>query len=150
MFKELYSSAVRAANEEKKNFEKLLVSGCFDAHLSEEESKNPVILAMLRRAVAMGGGMDIMKKVVEKQRTTKKKKTKKDYFTNGWGIVKKWQEKKQNKPPKETNPQTGDKFNVMKMVVKHPTPVKKQSLMEPLEKNPPKKRIRKKFIKTFF
>jgi len=99
--------------------------------------------AMLKRAEAMSGGRDIMKKVVEKQRTTKKKKTKKDYFTNGWGIVKKWQEEKQNKPQKETNPQTGDKFNVMKMVVKHPTPIKKQSLMAPLEKYPKKKRMRK-------
>lgn len=95
------------------------------------------------KAKAMGGGFDIMKKVVEKQRTTKKKKTKKKYFTDGYGIVKKWQQKKQNKPPKETSPQTGDQFDVMQEVVKHPTPIKKQSLMEPLEKYPKKKRLKK-------
>jgi len=94
-------------------------------------------------AKAMGGGFDIMKKVVKKQRTKKKKKDPKEYFSNGYGIVKKWQEKKQKKSPKETNPQTGDKFDLMQKVVEHPTPVKKQSLMAPLEKNPPKKRMRK-------
>lgn len=141
--RELFASAVQVANEKKKLTEKLMASGCFDIILSADEKKDPVILSMLRRAEAMSGGRDIMKKVVEKQRTTKKKKTKKDYFTNGWGIVKKWQEEKQNKPQKETNPQTGDKFNVMKMVVKHPTPIKKQSLMAPLEKYPKKKRMRK-------
>lgn len=118
--RELYASAVQVAYEKKKRID------------------------ILRRAEAMSGGRDIMKKVVEKQRTTKPKKRKKDYFTNGWGIVKKWQEKEQNKPPKETNPQTGDKFDVMQQVVKHPTPIKKQSLMAPLEKDPPKKRLRKK------
>lgn len=141
--RELFASAVHAANEKKKTFEKLMASKCFDATLSEEEEKDPVILSMLMRAKAMGGGFDIMKKVVEKQRTTKKKKNKKKYFTNGYGIVKKWQQKKQNKPPKETNPQTGDQFDVMQEVVKHPTPIKKQSLMAPLEKYPKKKRLRK-------
>lgn len=103
-----------------------------------------VVKDAMKKAKAMGGGRDIMKKVVEKQRTTKpKKKRKKQYFTNGWGIVKKFQEREQNKPPKETNPQTGDKFDVMQKVVKHPAPIKKESLMAPLEKNPPKKRIRK-------
>lgn len=96
-----------------------------------------------KKAKATGGGFDIMKKVVEKQRTTKKKKDPKDYFSNGYGIVKKWQQKKQNKTPKETNPQTGDKFDLMQKVVEHPTPIKKQSLMAPLEKYPKKKRPRK-------
>jgi len=96
-----------------------------------------------KKSKAMGGGFDIMKKVVKKQRTTKDKNTKKDYTSNGFGIVKKWQEKKQNKPPKETSPQTGDQFDVMRKVVEHPTAIKKESLMAPLEKYPKKKRPRK-------
>ncbi len=143
MIRELYASAVKTANEKKKLHEKIMASKCFDIILSKEERNDPVIKSMLMRAKAMGGGFDIMKKVVDKQRTTKKKKHKKDYVSNGYGIVKKWQQKKQNKPPKETNPQTGDQFDVMQMVVEHPTPIKKQSLMEPLEKYPKKKRLRK-------
>lgn len=90
------------------------------------------------------GGMDIMKRLVDKLRTVKKKNDKKDYFTNGWGIVKKWQEQKQNKPPK--NKPRDDGFDIMQQVVKHPEPVKKKSLMEPLEQDPPKKpKTKRKF-----
>lgn len=139
---QLYALAVHTANEKKKTFEKLMASKCFSITLTAEEFNNPVVKAMLMKAKAMGGGFDIMKQVVKKQRTTPDTSTK-DYDTNGHGIVKKWQEKKQNKPPKETNPQTGDKFDVMQQVVKHPTPTKKQSLMAPLEIYPKKKRPRK-------
>jgi len=83
------------------------------------------------------GGMDIMKRLVDKLRTVKKKPGKKDYYTNGWGIVKKWQEKQQNKPAKDKS--RSDGFDIMQQVVKHPEPIKKESLMEPLEKYPPKK-----------
>lgn len=83
------------------------------------------------------GGRDIMKRLVEKLRTVKKKPGKKDYYTNGWGIVKKWQEKQQHKSPK--NDSKDDGFDIMQQVVKHPKPIKKKSLMDPLEKNPPKK-----------
>jgi len=83
------------------------------------------------------GGMDIMKKLVDKLRTVKKKPGKKDYYTNGWGIVKKWQEGQQHKSKK--NDPRSDGFDIMQQVVKHPEPIKKESLMEPIEKDPPKK-----------
>lgn len=76
-----------------------------------------------------GGGRDIMKRLVDKLRTVKKKPGKKDYYTNGWGIVKKWQEKQQNKSPKN-NPKD-DGFDIMQQVVQHPEPIKKESFEEP-------------------
>jgi hypothetical protein len=83
------------------------------------------------------GGMDIMKRLVDKLKTKKKKPEKKDYYTNGWGIVKKWQEGQQHKTRK--NKSQSDGFDIMQQVVKHPEPIKKESLMEPIEKDPPKK-----------
>ena len=83
------------------------------------------------------GGMDIMKRLVDKLRTVKKKNQNKNYYTNGWGIVKKWQEQQQHKS-KENKPRS-DGFDIVQQVVKHPEPIKKKSLMEPLEKDPPKK-----------
>lgn len=93
------------------------------------------------------GGRDIMKRLVERQRTVKKKPKQKGYFTDGWGIVKKWQEKQQNKPPTETQPGISDGFDIMRQIKEHPVPIKtKESLMEPIEENPKKKpNNRKKF-----
>ena len=139
---ELYASAVSTANEKKKNLEKMMASQCFDIVLSEEEKKDPVIKSMLLKAKAMGGGFDIMQKLVDKQRTTKKNKTKKDSVSNGYGIVRKWQQQKQNKAPKETNPNSGDGFDEVMQIALKPLPVKKQSLMQPLEVDPPKKHSR--------
>ena len=142
---ELYASAVKTAFEKKNTFEKLMASKCFNVVLSEDEKKEPVMLSMLMKAKAMGGGFDIMKKVVEKQSTTKKKKNKKDYVSNGYGVVRKWQQKKQNKPQTETSPNTGDGFDEVRQIAENPTPIKKQSLMRPLEVDPSKKeRDRKK------
>lgn len=83
------------------------------------------------------GGRDIMKKLVEKLRTVKKKPDKKEYYTNGWGIIKKWQKEQQHKSTKDIPKSDG--FDIMKQVFKHPEPIKKESLMDPLEKYPLKK-----------
>ena len=83
------------------------------------------------------GGFDIMKKLVDKLRTIKQKPNKKDYYTNGWGIVRKWQQEQQHKSTK--NKPRSDGFDIMQQTVKNPEPIKKESLMEPLEKDPPKK-----------
>jgi len=139
---ELFEQAVKTANEKKKSFEKIMSTQCFDVVLSEEEKKDPVMKSMLLRAKAMGGGFDIMKRVVEEQRTTKKKNHKNDYVSNGYGIVRKWQQSKQNKPNKETNPNSGDGFDEVRQIAKKPLPIKKKSLMQPLEVNPPKKQRR--------
>lgn len=95
------------------------------------------IQAAKEKISPFGGGRDIMKRLVEKLRTIKKEKPEeKGYFTDGWGILKKWQERKQKKPS-QAQP---DGFDVMQLLVKHPVPIKKEkeSLMKPIEVNPPK------------
>lgn len=90
---------------------------------------------------AMGGGFDIMKKLVEKTRTKKKKTQNKQYYTDGYSILRKWQRKQTGRPFKETEPGIKEDFTVMRQIKEHPVPVKKEkkkSLMEPIEVNPPK------------
>ncbi len=107
--------------------------------VEESPEKTAVRLAMkiAKEIKPETGGMDIMKRLVEKLRTTKKKKDKKDYYTNGWGIIRKWQKEQQHQSTK--NKPNSDGFDIMQEVVKHPEPIRKKSLMEPLEKDPPKK-----------
>lgn len=77
--KELYASAVRAANEKKR-----------------------AIIFDEKEAEAMGGGFDIMKQLVKKLRTKKKKPQNKGYYTDGYDILENWQKEQTGKKFKET------------------------------------------------
>jgi hypothetical protein len=68
---------------------------------------------------AIDGGMDIVKKIVERPQSDRK------YYTNGYGILRKWQKEKQDQPVSETSPGVGDGYNIMQNVVKNPQKIKK-------------------------
>lgn len=87
------------------------------------------------KADAMEGGFDIMKQLVEKTRTKKKKNQNKQYYTDGYNIMRKWQRKDTGRPFKKTEPIKED-FSIMRQIQEHPVPIKKEkkkSLMEPIE-----------------
>jgi len=145
--REFYASAIRTANERKKLFEKLMSTNCFRITLSSEDLDDPVVKAMFMRAQAMGGGFDIMKQVVEKTRTKKKKNQNKQYYTDGYNIMRKWQRKDTGRPFKKTVPIKED-FSIMRQIQEHPVSIKKEkkkSLMEPIEVDyPPTVYVRRK------
>jgi len=87
------------------------------------------------KADAMEGGFDIMKQLVNKTRTKKKKNQNKQYYTDGYNIMRKWQRKDTGRLFKKTVPIKED-FSIMRQIQEHPVPIKKEkkkSLMEPIE-----------------
>ena len=88
----------------------------------EEDKLGYIVKTAMERIGYTSGGFDIMKRLVEEQSSHK---IKDKGFTDGYGIVKKWQKQKQKGIKNPISEPDGEGFNIMKMVVKHPTPVKK-------------------------
>jgi len=69
------------------------------------------------KKAAESGGMDIMKKMIPHRNQNTK------YYTNGWGIVRKWVMDQQNRPVEPVDAPDG--YDTIQQIDKNPVPVKK-------------------------
>jgi len=104
---------------EKRQLKKILQDTKYGEELDNNEEYRDIVTAAMENTGYMSGGMDIMKKLIEEQSGRKIDKS----FTNGFGILQKWQKQKQKNIKNPVSEPDGEGFDIMKKIVKNPTPI---------------------------
>jgi hypothetical protein len=89
---------------------------------TEETMNGNAIRAAIDLMAYQTGDRSIMRKLYYKQHGSPDPS---EAFTGGFGEVKEWQKQKQKGIKKPVSKPDGDGFDIMKQVVKHPTPINK-------------------------